>query len=263
MEPIDSTGVILAHRCSGSLDDVNIERQDVHSHRKGGMSLRASRLWAVIPVKNIENAKQRLAPALAPDERRRLFRAMVEDVLAVLSRCQNLAGVIMVTRDPEAVSLAEHYGARVLIEETNAGHTAASSLGAKTLAAEGAAGMIQIPGDLPAVTSDDVAAVLAAHGDAPAVTIGPSRDDLGSNAVACSPPDLLPLRFGDNSFFPHVGRARDLGIEPVIVRRDGIGLDIDTPDDLRTFLAAPVEGHTLDYLRVSGVAARLGADGTR
>jgi 2-phospho-L-lactate guanylyltransferase len=263
MEPIDSTGVVLAHRCSGSLDDVNIERQDVHSHRKGGMSLRASRLWAVIPVKNIENAKQRLAPALAPDERRRLFRAMVEDVLAVLSRCQSLAGVIMVTRDPEAVSLAEHYGARVLIEEKNAGHTAASSLGAKTLAAEGVAGMIQIPGDLPAITPDDVETVLAVHADAPAVTIVPSSDELGSNAVACSPPDLLPLRFGDNSFVPHVESARKLGLDPVIVRREGIALDIDTPNDLRTFLAAPTEGGTLNYLRESGIAARLSADETR
>ena len=124
-----------------------------------------------------------------------------------------LTGVLMVTRDPEAVRLAKCYGARVLIEEKNAGHTAASSFGAKTLAAEGVAGMIQIPGDLPAITPDDVETVLAVHGDAPAVTIVPSSDELGSNAVACSPPDLLPLRFGDNSFVPHVESARKLGIE--------------------------------------------------
>jgi len=41
-------------------------------------------MWGVLPVKNFENAKTRLAPALSPDERRTLFRLMVEDVLAAM-----------------------------------------------------------------------------------------------------------------------------------------------------------------------------------
>jgi len=219
--------------------------------------LSASGLWAVMPVKNIENAKQRLAPALTPIERQNLFRAMVEDVLLALSASESLAGVLMVTRDPEAQNLAKCYSARVIIEETNAGHTAASSLGARTLAGEGADGMIQIPGDLPLITSDDIETVIKVHGTAPAITIAPSGDELGSNAVACSPPDLLPLRFGDNSFFPHVERAKSLGIEPLIVKRAGLALDIDTADDLKAFLSAPIEGNTYRYLRQSGVADRL------
>ena len=219
--------------------------------------MRASGIWAVMPVKDIENAKQRLAPALTPEERRRLFQAMVEDVLNALASSRALVGIMMVTRDPEAIRLAERHGARVLIEEENRGHTAASTFGAATLAKEGAAGMIQLPGDLPAITSADIDAVLAAHGEAPAVTIAPSRDRRGSNAVACSPPDLLPLRFGDDSFFPHVARAKGLGVEPTIVHRAGIALDVDTPDDLRAFLADPSEGHTLSYLVESGITARF------
>jgi 2-phospho-L-lactate guanylyltransferase len=210
-----------------------------------------------MPVKDMENAKQRLAPALSPEERHQLFLTMVEDVLSTLSRCQGFAGVLMVTRDREAMDLADRYGARVLIEADNAGHTEASSFGAKTLAAEGAPGMVQIPGDLPAITSEDVDAILAAHFEAPSVTINPSHDERGSNAVACSPPDLLPLRFGDDSFFPHCAEARRLGIEPVIVRRAGLALDIDTPDDISAFLANPKEGRTIDYLRQSGIAKRL------
>lgn len=222
-----------------------------------------SGLFAVLPVKNIENAKQRLAPALRPDERRRLFLAMVEDVLGTLEASGGLAGILVVTRDPEAKRLAERHGARVLVEEANIGHTEASSFGARTLAAEGAAGMIQIPGDLPAITPEDIQAVLDAHGTAPAVTIAPSRDDLGSNAIACSPPDLLPLRFGDDSFFPHVDCAKGLGIAPVIVRRPGLGLDIDTPGDLQTFLKTPdiERTRTFVYLEESGIAARLSTTG--
>ena len=67
----------------------------------------------------------------------------------------------------------------------------------------------------------------------------PARDELGSNAVLCSPADAVPLRFGDNSFFPHLDAAKTHGIEPEVVHLPRIGLDIDTPDDLALFLQTP------------------------
>lgn len=220
-----------------------------------------SGLWAALPVKAVENAKQRLAPALSPDERQALFKLMVEHALETLAAVDRLDGILVVSSDPFAISLARRHNARVLPDPTNAGHTEASTLGAKTLAAEGATGMIQIPGDLPALMPDDINAVLDVHGEAPAITLAPSSDELGSNAVACSPPDLLPLRFGDNSFFPHIERARSLGVEPTIVRRDGIALDIDTVDDIKDFLETGKDGRTYRYLIESGIAERLGKAG--
>lgn len=222
-------------------------------------SLDRARLWAVLPVKDLDGAKQRLAGALGAAERRALFAAMLEDVLAALAASQELAGILMVTRDRQAQGLAARYGARALLEPENCGHTAASILGAATLAGEGAAGMLQVPADIPLVTPADIGAVLHAHGSAPAITLAPSRDRLGSNAVACSPPDLLPLRFGDDSFYPHLERARGLGIEPGIVERPGLALDVDTPDDLTAFLAAPSETRAYAYLMRSGIAERLAA----
>jgi 2-phospho-L-lactate/phosphoenolpyruvate guanylyltransferase len=216
-------------------------------------------MWAVLPVKDLQHAKQRLAEVLSAKERRELFAAMLEDVLSALAASAGLAGTLMVTRDQKARPLAARYGARVLMEEENRGHTAASSLGARTLADQGVAGMVQVPADIPLVTPDDVAALLRAHGQAPAVTLSPSREERGTNAVVCSPPDLLPLRFGDDSFLPHVQRARSIGIEPQIVRRPGLALDIDTPDDLAAFVAAPSASRTYGYLVQSGIAERLRA----
>jgi 2-phospho-L-lactate guanylyltransferase len=218
-----------------------------------------SGLWVVMPVKDLPDAKQRLASILNAKEREELFRAMLQDVLSALVASAELAGILLITRDPEARRLAKHYGARVLLEEENRGHTAASSLGVRTLAREGIPGMVQLPADIPLVTPDDIAALLHAHGEAPAVTLAPSRDERGSNAVACSPPDLLPLRFGDDSFLPHVLRARALGIEPQIVRRPGLALDVDTPDDLAAFLAAPSQTRAYACLTASGIARRLKA----
>jgi 2-phospho-L-lactate guanylyltransferase len=214
-------------------------------------------IWAVLPVKDVAGVKQRLAGVLCATERRELFAAMLEDVLSALAASAGLAGILMVTRDPLAGRLGARYGARVLLEEENRGHSAASTLGAGTLAQEGMAGMMQVPADIPLLSPEDVAALLHAHDQAPAVTLSPSRDERGTNAVVCSPPDLLPLRFGDDSFSPHLERARSIGIEPQIVRRPGLALDIDTPDDLIAFLATPSQTRAFAYLAGSGIAERL------
>ena len=191
---------------------------------------------AVVPVKNLGHAKQRLAGVLGQPERTALFRAMLEDVLEALSSVASLTGIVLVTRDPVAMALAERYGAECLIEPENRGHTAAVELAARVLAQRGAGALLQVPGDIPRVSPEEIEAVIEAHATAPAVTIAPSRDHRGSNAVLCSPPDVFPFRFGDDSFHPHLAAARAIGIEPTVVERTGLGLDIDTPDDLEAFL---------------------------
>ena len=199
----------------------------------------ATDVHAVVPVKDLGNAKQRLAGVLGQAERTALFLAMLEDVLDALSGATSLAGIVLVTRDEEAMALAGDYGAECLIESENRGHTAAVELAAGALARRCAGALLQVPGDVPRVTSEEIEEIIAAHASAPAVTIAPSRDYRGSNAVLCSPPDVFPFRFGDDSFHPHLEAARAIGIEPTVIERPGIGLDIDTPDDLETFLATP------------------------
>ena len=209
---------------------------------------------AVVPVKDLGNAKQRLAGVLGQPERTALFRTMLEDVLEALAGAASIARIVLVTRDAEALALARRYGAECLIEPENRGHTAAVEFAARALAARGAEALLQVPGDIPRVTSGEIEAVIAAHASAPAVTIAPSRDHRGSNAVLCSPPDVFPFRFGDDSFHPHLAAARAIGIEPTVVERPGIGLDIDTPGDLAVFLASPSD--TRAYRLLTGGAHR-------
>ena len=214
----------------------------------------ATGVHAVVPVKDLGNAKQRLSVVLDQPARTALFRAMLEDVLEALAGAASLAGIVLVTRDEEAMAMARRYGAGCLVEPENRGHTEAVEFAAKALAVRGAGALLQVPGDIPRVTSEEIEAVIAAHAPAPAVTIAPSRDHRGSNAVLCSPPDMFPFRFGDDSFFPHLATARAIGIEPTVVERPGIGLDIDTPDDLEAFLASPSD--TRAYRLLSGGSDR-------
>lgn len=218
-------------------------------------------VWAVVPVKDIGVAKQRLASVLSGAERQCLFRAMLEDVLAALTATAGVAGVLVVTGDPAAVELAGAVGAEVLPERTNLGHTAAVAGAARELAASGASGMLTVPADLPLITSEEVERLLNHHQTAArraaAMTIVPAHDELGSNAIACSPPDCMPLNFGDNSFYPHLTQARLRGMEPTVLNFPGIALDIDHPDDLVQFLSQPSDTHAFHYLEHHGILDRM------
>ena len=216
-------------------------------------------VWAVVPVKELAGAKQRLSSCLSPEERRTLATIMLEDVLDVLSAVRQLAGMLVVTVDPVAASLAGRHGARVVTEAAREGHTGAVAAAQRLLAREGQPSMMTMPGDIPRLTSAEVEATLAAHRAAPAFTIVPAHDDLGSNAVLCSPPDAVRLRFGEDSFYPHLDAARERGIDPLVIRQPGIGMDIDNPADLVAFLrmSPPAPTRTLAFLEQSGVAGRL------
>jgi len=194
-------------------------------------------LWAVVPIKELEGAKQRLAALLPPARRRALMLAMFEDVLTALAATPGLAGLAVVTVDPAASRLAAKYGARLIEAGARDGHTGAVAAAATLLAEEGRAGMLTLPGDIPLVTTAEIMRLVAAHRPAPAFTIAPSRDELGSNAVVCSPPNAVPLRFGEDSFFPHLRAAEGCGIRPTVLRLPGIALDVDSPEDLAAFTA--------------------------
>jgi 2-phospho-L-lactate guanylyltransferase len=218
-----------------------------------------SDICAVVPVKEFDGAKQRLSSYLSPDERRALATVMLEDVLGAVSAVRELAGVLVVTVDPTARVLAARYGARVAPEGARDGHTGAVTAAARLLAREGRGGMMTMPGDIPALSSVEITATLAAHQTAPSFTIVPAHDDLGSNTIVCSPPDAVPLRFGKDSFYPHLEAARRCGIDPLIIRHAGIGMDIDHPVDLVAFLrmSPPVPTRTSAFLEQSGIADRL------
>ena len=196
-------------------------------------------VWAVVPVKELKRAKMRLAPALPAEARQALMLAMIEDVLAALAVVPRLAGLAVVTVDAAARRVAVEYGARIIESGARDGHTGAVAAAARLLAAEGYPGMLTLPGDIPLVTPDEIRQLLAAHAQQPAFTIVPSRDARGSNAIICSPPDAVPLRFGEDSFFPHLAAAEACGIRPTVLRLPGIALDLDTPQDLAAFVRLP------------------------
>lgn len=221
---------------------------------------------AVIPIKQLENAKQRLSDSLSSSERRALFTAMVEDVLTAVEACTLIDQIVVVTDDDAVASLAGAYGAVIWPEPDSPGLIEAVTAAGERLAEEGFDCMVFLPGDVPLVTVDELEVVLTGFGgrNHSEMLIVPASDLGGSNCLAVSPPDCMTFGFGTDSFRRHLRIARDKGLDPQVAKLPGLGLDIDTPGDLRellTYLAAQrqdgLEYNTVRYLIESGIGDRM------
>jgi 2-phospho-L-lactate guanylyltransferase len=233
---------------------------------------------AVVPVKKLDAAKGRLSARLGQHERRELVLAMLDDVLTALSGARGLSGVIVVSREPEIASIAARFGAELLEEpvlpgvgqsaagastaiefgrsaggesagiETD-GYTRAVQHAMRELERRREPAMLSVPGDVPAVTPQEITEILGAVAQT-AVVLVPSRDERGTNAALVRPPSALPLCFGEPSFARHLARAEQLGLRAEVLRLPGLSLDLDTPADLDEFLRSPSPTRT--YRLLSG-----------
>jgi 2-phospho-L-lactate guanylyltransferase len=214
-------------------------------------------VFAAVPVKDLVNAKQRLVSALAPDERRRLARAMLEDVLAALGAA--LPGsVVVVTTDALVMEVVHRHGAECLVESANRGHTEAVAFAQQAAVARGAERFLTIPGDVPCATPEEIAALCGAVPEG-GVAFVPSLSGYGTNAALLGPPDAMPLKFGEPSFDNHLVAARQRGLSPVVVPLPGIGLDIDAPEDLGLLLQRGPGTRSAALLTAWGFPGRLRA----
>ncbi len=230
----------------------------------------------VVPIKGFVKAKQRLAPALSEAERSELMRHMIDDVLGAICTAQRdsalVSGLVVITSDAQVREQALVYGARVLTEPPlrsglgNEALCAVFAMAANVLAGEGEQGLLMVPVDVPLVSVDNVVEILTRHTAAMKVsgrgmTLVPALADGGTNALALSPPTLIPPAFGHNSSRRHCDLARMRGIEPTLLEMAGLSLDIDTVENLQQLMAMPIQSHTQRYLLSSGIAEKVGRVG--
>ena len=190
----------------------------------------------LVPVKNLANAKQRLALVLEQSVRTELAQAMLHDVLEALSSYE----VSLVTSDPFALELALKYGFAVIRDDANLSETDAIAMATQVCESRGIQTTLVIPADIPLIEAEDVQAIYDSAPVRGSVLV-PSRDKRGSNAVLRRPAALFPLRFGNDSFMPHLTAAITTNASCVVLSLPRIGLDIDTADDLEQLALSPGE----------------------
>jgi len=82
----------------------------------------------------------------------------------------------------------------------------------------------------------------------PFALLVPSHDRMGTNGLLLSPPDLIQLRFGYDSFSYHLSQVAAQGLTPLVLENERIGLDIDEPEDLERYLSLGAVGETYSTL---------------
>jgi len=189
-------------------------------------------LWAIVPVKPLRRGKSRLAGALSEDERTDLNRKLLQHTLQTLCDLKELEEVLVVSRDPQALTVARNYGARTVRE--NGQPELNTALKRATVIAQVYAtrGVLILPADLPLITREDVQTLIDHAADPPVVVIAPDRHNTGTNALLISPSGLIEYDFGINSFQRHCQRVEATGARLEIVNLPNLSLDLDIPEDL-------------------------------
>ncbi len=190
------------------------------------------RIWAIVPIKPLAQAKSRLALVLAPEARRRLVLAMLDHTLAVLKRVQDIVNILLVSADNDVALVAEKYSISFLPEPEATGLNSSLRRAVKEAHVRGASGVLVVPGDLPQMDVASVESVLEAASDPPAMVIVPDRRRQGTNMLLLIPPDVIPFRYGSGSFQRHLALAEGQGLHPVVCCVPKLALDTDLPEDL-------------------------------
>jgi 2-phospho-L-lactate guanylyltransferase len=193
----------------------------------------------LVPVKNLKQAKQRLASALEQPERTQLAQAMLEDVAEALASWSNRPGVGIVSCDAFAISLACKYRFEVIADHRNTGETDAIEIATRVCESRRLDTLV-IPADIPLIQAWELQSIYDAAPDVGTVLV-PAADGRGTNAVLRRPAALFPLRFGNDSFKPHLAAAQATGKPCVLLSLPGIAVDVDNPADLRQLVELPGE----------------------
>ena len=205
-----------------------------------------SGLWIIVPVKPFNEGKSRLAACIPPQQRRALNRELLIRTLAAINQAHIDAQILVVSRDSNALTVAERAGSHALAEESQPCAApsscspndtdsepqlnAALTQAARYAATHGATKVLILPTDMPNLTAEDVRTMASPSGRAPQIIIAPSRDG-GTNALLLQPAQAIPFAFGRDSFQRHQRLAEEAGIPVQAVESDSLLFDIDLPED--------------------------------
>ena len=192
----------------------------------------------LIPVKNLKHAKQRLAALLDQSTRTQLAEAMLADVLDALNSWPNRPPVSLVTNDAFALELARKFNYGVIPDAAANSETEAIEMATQLCEQRGSQFTLVIPGDIPLLKVSELELIVQSAPPEGTVLV-PSADKCGTNAAFRSPCGLFPLRFGNDSFVPHLAAAKATGKPCTVLSLPGIALDVDTPSDLQQLAATP------------------------
>jgi 2-phospho-L-lactate guanylyltransferase len=187
---------------------------------------------ALIPLNDLSKAKGRLAEVLTAEQRAGLATATFATVALAAERA-GLEVVVLAANPPDVEG---YEGVRVLEERPDLKGLNAQLEAA--LAELGERDVLILHADLPLAGAAELQRVIDAAPPAPSATMVRSADG-GTNVMLLRPTGTFALHYGVDSYRLHTEAARAAGVEVHTVESDALALDLDTPEDLETFMAMP------------------------
>jgi 2-phospho-L-lactate guanylyltransferase len=204
-------------------------------------------IFAVLPVKSPQNAKQRLSGLLSAAQRETLARMLYRQTLAALCQAKGIDRVAVVTSDSDVAEHARCSGTLVFHENEQVSHSVSADAACLQAMDLGATTVLLVPIDVPLVTSADFSRLACAV--RPGLIVVPSADGTGTNALARTPPDVIESRFGPGSCRAHLDQAFSKNVHAEILRLPGLMFDIDTPEDVAELLVSSHDSDVAAFLR--------------
>jgi FO synthase len=188
--------------------------------------------WAIVPIKRLSLAKQRLA-ALLGEKREEFAYLLACRTLDVVRETGLFDGIIAVSPDARIAAAAHARGVHVL-DDRDATLNEACALGLAAAAERSARIAVLMPADLGLLSASALTDVVrrysALREGGAAVGLVRCKDGTGTNMVLLDPAQAFSPRFGPDSFARHAGaaNAHELAAPEV-------AFDIDAADDLHRF----------------------------
>ncbi len=204
-------------------------------------------VYAIVPVKKIGVSKRRLSQSLSLHERKSLTVAMLEDVLKAL-QTSVVNKVLVVSNDPKVRPIAERFGADFFSPFRKGLNSAIEEAWAWCIRNK-ADSVLVLPADIPLLASKDIDCIVQLGSGNRHVVLAPSKD-WGTNAFYQCPPHIVHANFGNDSFIKHTKEAHSKGACVKYYYSQGVGLDVDSTDDLQVLLK--VKNETLSRQVLQG-----------
>ena len=207
----------------------------------------------LIPVKELSNAKQRLAAHFSSEDRIALADALWQDFFEVVRATRGIDRIVVVSAESQVLERARNLGWESLPEYQQKSESDSVDFASRWCQERGVAALLRMPVDLPLIEPVDIESLFECLPKSPAAVLVPSRDGDGTNALLRTPPALFPAHFGPGSFALHVAEAQRCGAGVHVIRNQRIEIDVDELVDLQFLSACELRPNaTRDWLLAHG-----------
>lgn len=208
------------------------------------------KIFAIVPAKQFEKGKSRLASLLDIHDRVKLGELLLDSTLHNLENATALYSTVVISTDVRAKRIAKMHGAIFVDEGKHIGVNNAVNMANDYCTQAGAVATVVVPQDLPLTLSEDIDMVCNAAKDYDrCLIICPSARFDGSNVLLRRPPKLIDSHYDNNSFNMHINAAKKIGAKIKIILSRRMMRDLDTLEDAQYLAKEPRTCKSLVYLR--------------